>query len=120
MPVLIVEHDRERGDRWEASLRSLGLDVLRVTSQDAAVNVMQNRSVSLLVINLDLAEGSALAVADFACYRHPQAKVIFVTDSSMFADGSIFMHAGNACAYLPASTPSEDLAAMVDHYRSVA
>lgn len=120
MPVLIVEHDTERASRWQATLRCQGMEVIRVPGQREAVTVMQTRSVSLLIVNLDLIDGSALAVADFASYRHPQAKVIFLTDSNMFSDGSIFMHAGNACAYLPASTPPEDLAAMVEHYRSVA
>ncbi|GHD98711.1 chemotaxis protein CheY [Defluviimonas sp. 20V17] len=120
MPVLIVEHDTERARRWQTSLQCQGLEVISVPGQREAVIVMQTRSVSLLVVNLDLTEGSALTVADFASYRHPNAKVIFLTDSNMFSDGSIFMHAGNACAYLPASTPPEDLVAMVEHFRSVA
>lgn len=120
MPVLIVESQSERADRWKASLRAQGHEVLCVGSQREAVTIMQTHGVSLLIVNLDLPDGGALSVADFASYRHPKAKVIFVTDSNLFSDGSIFMHAGNACAYLPASTPAEDLVAMVEHYKTVA
>jgi len=45
----------------------------------------------VIVLDLALEEGSALAVADFASYRHPDARVIFVTNASFFSDGSIFL-----------------------------
>ena len=63
-----------------------------------------------------LANGSALAVSDFASYRRPDARVIFVTNTTFFSDGSIFAHSPNACAFMQSSTPPEDLAAMVEHY----
>ena len=59
---------------------------------------------------------SAIALADFASYRRPDAKVIFVSSSSFFSDGSIFQLSGNAHAFLPSSTPPEDLAAVVEHH----
>ena len=61
-------------------------------------------------------QGSALAVADFASYRRPDARVLFVTNTSFFSDGSILSHSPNACAYVQSETPPEDLAAMVEHY----
>jgi len=63
-----------------------------------------------------LENGSALAVADYANYRQPDARVIFVTNTSFFSDGSIFAHSANARAFVPSGTPPEDLAAMVEHY----
>ncbi len=70
----------------------------------------------IIVLDLVLVNGSALAVADFASYRRPDARVIFVTNTSFFSDGSIFAHSPNACAYVQSETPPEDLAAMVEHY----
>ena len=58
-----------------------------------------------------LDHGSALAVADFASYRRPDCRVIFVTNTSFFSDGSIFRHCANACAYLQSQTEPADLAA---------
>ena len=63
-----------------------------------------------------LRNGSALAVADFASYRQPEAQVIFVTNSAFFSDGSIFAHSANARAMFPSSGRPSDLAAMVEHY----
>lgn len=70
----------------------------------------------IIVLDLVLDNGSALAVADFASYRRPDTQVIFVTNTSFFSDGSIFAHSPNACAYVQSETPPEDLAAMVEHY----
>jgi hypothetical protein len=60
--------------------------------------------------------GSAFAVADFASYRRPDARVVFVTNTTFFSDGSIFQHIPNACAFVPTETPPEDLVAIVEHY----
>ena len=70
----------------------------------------------VLILNILLAEGSALAVADYASYRLPEAQIIFVTNTSFFSDGPIFSFAPNACAFVQTATPPEDLAAMVEHY----
>ena len=70
----------------------------------------------MIVLDLVLGEGSAFAVADFASYRRPQARIIFVTNTTFFSDGSIFSICPNACAYVQSATPPEDIAAMVEHY----
>lgn len=116
MKVLIVESRAELGKLWARHLERQGYEVSQVNTQDAAVAFLSRDRADIIVLDLVLDEGSALAVADFASYRHPEARVIFVTDTTFFSDGSIFAHAANACAFLPASTPPEDLAAMVEHY----
>jgi hypothetical protein len=63
-----------------------------------------------------LDDGSAFAVADYASFRHPDAGVIFVSNTSFFSDGSIFQLCSNACAFVPSATQPDDLAAMVEHY----
>ena len=70
----------------------------------------------ILILNLLLSDGSALAVADYASYRLPETRIIFVTNTTFFSDGSIFSFAPNACAFVQTATPPEDLAAMVEHY----
>ena len=86
--------------------------------QDGAVGRLAEQGYSVLVVNLILAEGSAFAVADYANYRYPETKVIFVTNTSFFSDGSIFQHVPNACAFVPMHTRPEDLAALVEHHGS--
>jgi len=63
-----------------------------------------------------LGDGAALTVADFASYRQPEARIIFVTNAGFFSDGSIFQFFGNAAAIVPCTTPPEDLAALVEHH----
>ena len=120
MHVLIVESDRDLSEVWKRHLERQGASVEIATSQTAAVDCLQFREVNVIVLSLDLAEGSAFAVADFASYRHPKAGVVFVTRSSFFSDGSIFQLIPNAAAYIAAETRPEDLAAIVEHHGTVA
>jgi len=116
MRILIVEGNRDLGELWARHLRRQGGEVCLVHSQHAAILKLQAEEFEIIVLDLILENGSALAVADFASYRSPETRVVFVTDTSFFSDGSIFAHSANACAYVPSSTPPEDLAAIVEHY----
>ncbi|MEO9685171.1 MAG: response regulator [Tateyamaria sp.] len=116
MNVLIVESRPDLALIWTRHLERQGYVVAQAEDQESAVLYLAENQTDIIVLDLVLKQGSALAVADFASYRHPDARVIFVTDTTFFSDGSIFNHASNACAFLPAGTPPEDLAAMVAHY----
>jgi DNA-binding NtrC family response regulator len=116
MNVLIVESNPDLGWLWKRHLERQGAVVTLVCGQEQAIDALCREEFSVIVLDLVLEDGSALAVADFASYRRPGARVIFVTNTSFFSDGSIFAHSPNACAYVQSGTPPEDLAAMVEHY----
>ncbi len=116
MKVLIVESNPDLGRVWQRHLQRQGAEVTLVETQEAAILALYGTDFDIIVLDLVLETGSALAVADFASYRRPDARVIFVTNTTFFSDGSIFAHSANACAYVQSSTPPEDLAAMVEHY----
>lgn len=116
MNVLIVESQRELGSLWRRHLERQGAHVSLSVSQEDAIANLHSGDFDVIVLDLVLEQGSALAVADFASYRRPEARVIFVTNTSFFSDGSIFAHSPNACAFVQSSTPPEDLVAMVEHY----
>jgi len=118
MLFMIVKSDFETGGLWKLQLEKGGSEVILCDSQDSAVAILRDQEVRVIVLDLDLKNGSALAVADFANYRRPEAKIIFVTHSGVFSDGSIFNHVQNACAYLPSTMNPEDMAALVEHYGS--
>ncbi len=101
---------------WRNHLERLGLHVTCAQGQSDAVAVLNDHMIDVIVMDLVLEEGSALAIADLAAYRQPAARIVFVTSSSFFSDGSIFAHVPNARAFLPTGTAPEDLAAMVAHY----
>lgn len=116
MDVLIVQSAPELGFIWQRHLQRCGMCVRVVESQDEAIATLSRRAPDIMILDLVLGRGSALAVADYANYRCPGTQVIFVTNTRFFSDGSIFSHATNACAFVQSSTPPEDLAAMVEHY----
>ncbi|MBE1285883.1 MAG: response regulator [Rhodobacteraceae bacterium] len=118
MNVLIVESNPDLGGLWKRHLERQGAVVTLVPSQEAAIHALYGDDYDIIVLDLVLESGSALAVADFASYRRPDARVIFVTNTSFFSDGSIFAHSPNACAFVQSGTLPEDLAAMVEHYAS--
>ncbi len=116
MKVLIVESEPALAELWSNHLRRQGASVAMALNEPQAVSALQEDDIDVIVLDLVLEEGSAFAVADFASYRQPQARVVFVTNTSFFSDGSIFRHIPNACAFLPSCTPPDDLAAVVDYY----
>lgn len=119
MEVLIVESQADLGQIWQRHLERQGAHVDLVPDQDSAISALQRQGYDIIVLDLVLHGGSALAVADFASYRVPDTRVIFVTNTTFFSDGSIFAHSPNACAFLQCSTPPEDLVAMVEHFGAV-
>lgn len=116
MDVLIVESQPELAGVWKRHLERAGMTVTHVDCQERAIAHLTDHSPEIIILDLVLDGGNALAVSDFASYRRPEAQVVFVTDTTFFSDGSIFAHAQNACAFLQSNTPPEDLAAMVEHY----
>lgn len=116
MRVLIVEGNPDLARVWRRHLERHGCDVILTHSQEEAIEALRAEKVNIIVLNLVLEVGSAFAIADFASYRLPDAKVIFVSNTSFFSDGSIFQFIPNACAVMPTEMPPEDLSALVDHY----
>lgn len=116
MRVLIVESELELGRIWRRHLESLGATVELVTDADAAILWIGAAKVDVIVLDLVLADGGALAVADYAQVRRPTANVIFVTNTTFFSDGSIFAAVPGARALLQRATKPDDLAQIVRHY----
>lgn len=116
MKVLIVESNPDLGSLWQNHMRRQGLDVRLGQTQPEAVMALSADRFDVIVLNIVLREGSALAVADLASYRQPDIQIIFVTGTSFFSDGSIFNLCANARAFVPTDTRPEDLTAMVEHF----
>lgn len=118
MQVLIVESDPDLGRLWARHLERMGANVLVSGTQSAAIGILQNVEVNVIILDLMVRDGSAFAIADFASYRRPASRIIFVTNTTFFSDGSIFQHIPNACAFVQSETPPDDLVAMVEHFGS--
>lgn len=116
MRALIVHRNVSLGEVWKRHLERLDVEVVMVHSAECALSAIAASSFDVIVLDVVLTEGSALAVADLAQFRQPNANVVFVTDTTFFSDGSIFSHSANARAFIKTATPPQDLAAIVHHY----
>jgi DNA-binding response OmpR family regulator len=120
MNVLIVESNPDLGLLWKSHVERLGAClVVLADGLDEAIQEIMRHEWNVIVLNLVLHDGGAMAVSDYASYRQPKARLLIVNSSSFFTDGSIFNHMANAHASFPSSTRPEDLAAMVQHYGQV-
>lgn len=120
MNVLIVESRKELAQIWARHLERQGANVTITTTQNGAIQLLLEHAFEVIVLDLIIDEGGALAVSDFANFRQPNARIVFVTNTSFFSDGSIFRHSSNACAFLPSATAPKDLAVLVEHYAHMA
>ncbi|MFZ7092362.1 response regulator transcription factor [Primorskyibacter sp. 2E233] len=117
--VLIVESNPALASLWKRHLERMGCQVRVAEDEDRALGLLREVEFSVIILDLVLEKGSALSVSDFANYRQPEARVIIVTNTSFFSDGSIFRHCANACAFVTSATAPDDLAAMVEHYSAM-
>ncbi|MEZ5716712.1 MAG: response regulator [Paracoccaceae bacterium] len=118
MKALIVESKAELGRIWASHLERQGIETTLAANEAEAVTHLRDIEVDVLIVDLVLDRSNALAVADFASFRQPNARVIFVTNTSFFSDGSIFRLYPNACAFIQADSPPEDIAALAHHHAS--
>lgn len=116
MQVLIVQNEGSLGSIWKRHLERLGAEVTLAVCGFTAVELLEKEYFDVIVLDLVLAQGSALSIADVAFYRQPNSNVIYVTDTTFFSDGSIFALSGNARAFIQSETPPQDIAEIVYHY----
>lgn len=116
MTILIVESDQALASVWAQHLARQDLEVVVAQSSDEACEIVTERRVEVVVLDLDLPDGGALGVADMAAYRNEHTRIIFVTATTFFSDGSIFTLSPNAAGYMTSDAKPEDLAALVEHH----
>ena len=116
MNILIVESSPDLGALWQAHLRRGGARVDLAATADQAELLVQEHGYDVVIIDILLSEGSALAIADLVGFRWPEAKVILVTRAGFFSDGSIFNLGINVRAMISHEVPLDDLAAVVEYH----
>ncbi len=116
MQVLIVEHNRDLARIWAGFLVRQGMTCSLAGSRPEAYAQLRAKPFDALVLDMELPEAEALAVADFATYRNPDVPIIAVTARGFFSDGAIFELIPNARGLLRAPLRPEDMAALVEHY----
>jgi DNA-binding response OmpR family regulator len=116
MRILIVANNPELSRVWARHLERQGHAATVLKSQSETVAYLSDLSVDVIVLDLMLKDGSPFAVADYASYRRPKARIVFVTNSTFFSDGSLFTHIPNAAAVVGEQTPPNDLAEIIAYH----
>jgi CheY-like chemotaxis protein len=114
--ILIVAGNPDLAWVWARHLERQGQDVVVTTSAQDAVEVIRETKVDVIVLDLMLSDGNPFSVADYASYRRPGAKIVFVTRTNFFSDGSLFRHVPNTAAILQQDAPPSDLAEIVAYH----
>jgi len=116
MRVLIVQSKTDLAILWQRHLERMGATVQRAETEAHAITLIEENGFDVIVLDVLVRDGSALAIADVAYFRSPAAKVVFVTDTTFFSDGSIFKMIPNARGCVGGDIAPSDLADMVEHY----
>lgn len=114
--ILIVASNRDLSAIWARHLERQGHAVEVVHSQTQAVDFLCENAPEVLVLDVMLEDGSAIATADFSSYRRPDTRIVFVTRSTFFSDGSLFRHIPNTAAIITEKTRPSDLAEIVSYH----
>jgi DNA-binding NtrC family response regulator len=114
--VLIVEHNRDLAVIWARFLTRQGVSCTLAGTAAEAFAALRSGAFEALVLDMELPQGEAIAVADFATYRNPDLPIIAVTARGFFSDGAIFQLVPNARGLLRSPPGIEDMAAMIEHY----
>lgn len=114
-PVLVVEADCALGRIWCSHLERMGALTRLVSNEEQAIKELQFQKYSVIILDLVIPRGSAIAISDFATYKNPNVSIIMVTSTNFFSDGSIFEVFPNARTCLRSPVKPDDLAALVEH-----
>jgi DNA-binding NtrC family response regulator len=114
--TLIVEHQRDLAEIWARFLTRNGLTCTIAGSEAEAYDKLREGVFDAIVLDMELPDGKAIAVADFATYRNPDIPIIAVTARGFFSDSAILQLVPNARGLLRESMRLDDMAALVQHY----
>jgi DNA-binding NtrC family response regulator len=114
--VLIVESNRSVTDLWRYQLALSGANIWAESDYDTATKVIEREHLDVLILDTDINEVGALALADLVGFRQPEAQIIFVTPSQGEDSSALFALYPNARCCVPINTRPSDLAVMAEHY----
>lgn len=116
MKVLIVEAKPELARIWARFLEQRGLRCVLASTEQEAMEALRERAFDALILDMDMPNGEALAIADFAAYRNSDIPIIAVSAQGFFSDGAVFELIPSARGLLHEPLRAEDMAALVEHY----
>ena len=115
MKCLVADDNADLARLWALAIEGDGHDVTVCTDGDAAVNQMRVQDFDLLILDLFMPGGGALALARVAVYNNPAAQVLIVTGADCFAFGELLEMGDNIAMVLRKPVSPNDLRSYVAH-----
>lgn len=115
MKCLVADDNADLARLWALAIEADGHDVTVCTDGDAAVNQMRVQDFDLLILDLFMPGGGALALARVAVYNNPAAQVLVVTGADCFAFGELLEMGDNIAMVLRKPVSPTDLRSYVAH-----
>ncbi len=115
MKCLVADDNPDLARLWAPALSADGHDVTACTDGHDAVNQMRVANFDLLVLDLFMPGGGALALARVAIYNNPDAQVLVVTGADCFAYGELLEMGDNIAMVLRKPVSPRDLRSFVSH-----
>lgn len=120
MRILIAQHDHALAAFWGNFLERHGVTATLTHTREQAISALRFAHFDALVLDVELADGGAIAVSDFAAYRQPEIPIVAVSSTGFFSDGTLFDLIPNARSLMREPVLPSDLAAVLDHYAGAA
>ena len=114
--ILILAENPDLASIWARHLERQGHAVVVTSDESEAIDVVRENEISVIVLDLMLKSGSAFSVADYVSYRSPGTRIVFITRTRFFSDGSLFKHVPNTAAIVQENAPPSDLAEIVAYH----
>lgn len=114
--ILILAENPNLANVWARHLERQKHAVIVTSEETEAIETIRDNDISVIVLDLMLQSGSAFSVADYVSYRSPSTKIVFVTKTRFFSDGSLFKHVPNTAAIIQENAPPSDLAEIVAYH----
>ncbi|WP_147104035.1 response regulator [Tateyamaria sp. syn59] len=113
--VLVLEDDPGLQFTFSEALEDAGHEVHIASDNEEAMNELRRCNPDVLLLDLMVDGGLSTDVANYAGYSAPDAEVIYVTGSGLFAKGELFNMTQNARMVLRKPVDLRELITMVGH-----
>ena len=115
MKCLVADDNADLARLWALALSADGHHVTTCIDGHDAVNQMRVADFDLLVLDLFMPGGGALALARVAIYNNPDAQVVVITGAECFAYGELLEMGENIAMVLRKPVSPKDLRSLVSH-----
>lgn len=115
MHVLILEDDPDLLEVWRSCVEDCGHTCIAVMSVSNAFDALHIHRFDLVLMDLQLQDGSSVGVSHYAKTIQPNCKILMITGKMVFTSGDHLQHAPGVDWLLRKPVSVTDLSAMITY-----